>query len=196
MPGPFYIDPTIPAANNDPADDQPIMQTNFANINSYLQVDHTNPGIAGAGYHNQVTFFANNVPSTSPTFPTLFTNVANGVNQLFFYSGAASKVANQYYTSVTSGTTTESSVYLMGGIIMKFGVYPNPPKVPTGGGIVTFKVAFPNNIFNVQMLGGRAATSTDNTFFINTNAAPTKAGFNFINNGASFTTMYYLAIGN
>jgi len=74
----FPIDVNIPNANNYPGDDQPGMQTNFSNINSYLQVDHTNPASAGAGEHEQVTFNNKNVPGvqTEP-ISTLYTD--NGV---------------------------------------------------------------------------------------------------------------------
>lgn len=52
----FPIDGTIPAANNDPADDQPIMKSNFLNTKNYLSVDHVNPGTPGDGFHKQITF--------------------------------------------------------------------------------------------------------------------------------------------
>lgn len=52
----YPIDTTIPFADNYPGDDQPGMQTNFSNINSYVQVDHTDPAGVVAGLHKQVTF--------------------------------------------------------------------------------------------------------------------------------------------
>ena len=83
----FPISTFVPAANNDPADDQPLIQQNFANINGYLQVDHTNPAAIGAGQHEQVTFNNKNIPGvqTDPT-STLYTDSgsASSISQLLY----------------------------------------------------------------------------------------------------------------
>lgn len=83
----FPIDTNIPAANNDPADDQPLMQQNFSNISQYLTVDHVAPGSSGAGQHEQVTYNSQNTPS-SPTDPVAITytglGTASVVSQLFY----------------------------------------------------------------------------------------------------------------
>lgn len=83
----FPIDVNIPSTNNDPADDQPLIMQNFANINGYLQVDHTNPAALGAGQHEQVTFNNKNIPGiqTDPT-STLYTDSgsASSVSQLLY----------------------------------------------------------------------------------------------------------------
>lgn len=52
----FPFNTTIPAANNNPSDDQPIMQQN--NVSSYgiLNVDHVTYGLTNAGTHKFVTF--------------------------------------------------------------------------------------------------------------------------------------------
>lgn len=58
------INTSIPNGPNDPADDQVEIRSNFVNINSYVQVDHTDPGIGGnRGFHKKVTYNA----VTSPT---------------------------------------------------------------------------------------------------------------------------------
>lgn len=84
----FPINTNIPAATNYPGDDQPRMQANFSNINSYLTVDHVLPGAAGNGFHKQVTIASENVPGGLPTDPAsiLYTNVgtASAVAQLFW----------------------------------------------------------------------------------------------------------------
>lgn len=88
----FPIDTTIPATNNNPSNDQPKMQTNFANINSYVQVDHVNPSATGAGYHEQVTFNANNVPGSLPSnsVAVSYTNAgtASASSDSFFRNGS------------------------------------------------------------------------------------------------------------
>lgn len=56
----FSYNTNIPAANNDPADDQPLMQTNYSSISQLIDVDHVAFNTAGGGRHDQVTFAANN----------------------------------------------------------------------------------------------------------------------------------------
>ncbi len=90
----FPIDTTIPASNNNPSSDQPKIQTNFANINSYLQVDHVNPSATGAGYHEQVTFNSNNTPVGLPS---------NSVGVLYTDPGTATSSADTFYKN-GSGT--------------------------------------------------------------------------------------------
>jgi hypothetical protein len=63
-PNPFPIYINIPSGPNDPADDQPLMQINNANINSYVSVDHVAPNATGNGYHQKITF--NSTPSPVP----------------------------------------------------------------------------------------------------------------------------------
>ena len=84
----YPINTAIPAANNAPADDQPQMQSNFNNINGYLQVDHTNPAAAGAGEHQQVTFFSNKSTTSIP---------ANSVGILYPGAGTAVPASTQLY---------------------------------------------------------------------------------------------------
>lgn len=155
----FPIDITIPAAANDPADDQGPMQKNFENINSFLKVDHTNPASTGAGTHLQVSFGSNNPPTFPLTYPELFTNTQDGAGnalphsypELFFYTGVAGASKDQYVS------TANGSVLLMGGIIMKWGVANLP-----GTGFnqaVMFPVQFPNNCFSVIAIANAASNS-------------------------------------
>lgn len=52
----FPVNVGIPAANNAPADDQPIMQLNTQNLVNTIAVDHLSPNVAGSGKHKQVQF--------------------------------------------------------------------------------------------------------------------------------------------
>lgn len=56
------INGNIPFRTHTPAQDQPGMQTNYANISGFLQVDHTAPGNSKAGQHNQVTLTTTAAP--------------------------------------------------------------------------------------------------------------------------------------
>jgi len=72
----FGINTSIPAAGNDPADDQPLIKQNFQNISDYLTVDHVKPGNAKNGFHKQITFASYNVPGAEvDPESTAYTNV-------------------------------------------------------------------------------------------------------------------------
>lgn len=189
----FPIDTTIPAANNDPADDQPGMKDNFANINSYLQVDHTDPANPGAGQHAQVTFNANNVPATPTIPPILFTNTLNTNPGLFFYSGSAASGANQYSIPTGSSGTT-GSFMTFGGMIVKFG------RVTINNGNSSAAVTFPGGGFPNSTCGVWATPNFSGAGLSNNIDGATVTTpntiFTLYRNGTSGNVeFYWLAIG-
>lgn len=182
--------PTIPATNDDPADDQPLMLQNFGSINTLINVDHVGFNNASYGEHNQVTFASNNVPTTPTAPPVLFTNIQDGngnalpgsLAQLFFYSGSTVKGSTQY-ASVSNG-----SALLLGGIVIKWG-----SGALTGvGNPTSFVNSFPTNCFAVIITG----TSTLYTGgFVATSVGP--SSFTAVRtSGSGNTGFYYIAIGN
>ena len=175
----FSYNPNIPATNDDPADDQPQMQTNFASIAGLIAVDHVGFNATGGGQHNQVTFNANNVPTTPTSPPVLFTNTVGGIPQLFFYSGASTR-SSQVYNNASTGST-----YLLGGIILKWGLI-NPA---TNGTTYTFDHPFPNSCYNVQVTINIASTVVP----VGINGF-TASGFTFRTTGGG-VPITYLAIG-
>lgn len=188
----FPIDPNIPDASHDPADDQMPMQTNFSNINMYLQVDHTDPAATNAGQHEQVTFAANNVPSLpTPTsggnnIGILFTNTVAGagaIDQLFYYAGSAAQSSAQY-TAGTNGST-----FLLGGIILKWGssALVNVSQNFTSLGIT----AFPNHAYAMVITSKDAALSSPlKVTALNANA------FTVTRSNPGNTPYYFFVIGN
>jgi len=52
----FSINIGVPLGTHDPADDVTPMRTNYANISSFLAVDHVAPGATDNGRHKQVGF--------------------------------------------------------------------------------------------------------------------------------------------
>lgn len=171
----FYS--TIPAANNNPSQDQPKMLQNNDSTNQILAVDHVSFNTDNGGTHKQVTFSSNNAPS-GYTFPVLFTNTQDGAGntlpssfpEAFFYTGSDTASKNQYVSAATG------SVLLLGGIILKWGTFVNTDPNPHN-----FGVAFPNNCFAVTTDSGIVTAKTTTGFSVSTAA-----------NG----TRYYIAIGN
>jgi hypothetical protein len=113
----FPIDGTIPASNNPPAQYQPGMQTNFANIKGYLNVDHVLAGYTNAGFHKQVTLNATiSTPSVTAPVSVIYSKTVSGSNQLFFNNGTTDYPLSGGNSSLgTSGYTT-----LPGGVILSW----------------------------------------------------------------------------
>ena len=182
-------DPTKPASNDKPANDQAPMQSNFASIKTLIDVDHVDFANGQYGQHNQVTFATNNVPSVPTSPPILFTDLPTNHSgtpnyaELFFYSGSAGQGANQYVLTGSNG-----SVLLMGGIILKWGTL--------GAGVnnTTYNVfspAFPNNCFGVQVTIN-IASSLQNVGINGFSAT----GFTFRTSASGGVPITYFAIGN
>jgi hypothetical protein len=196
----FPININIPAAKNTPAQDQPEMQKNYANIAGFLAVDHTAAGSINAGTHTHVTFPTNVVPSKDPITekytPVLFTNNQDGNqptpntlpgNELFFFSGSVLESLQQYIVS------SNGSTMLFGGVIFKWGNLTIPPA--TTSTTITFSSPYPNNCFCVLLTASnaRGAVLTSTTFVSSVSAT------NFIltsGTNSQPATFYYLAIGN
>lgn len=181
----FPIDVTVPGANNFPGDDQPLMQANFTNINGFLSVDHVNPGAVNNGFHKQVTFSA---PISDPATPLddkgyLYTKLVNTVPQLFFLNKNGTQVS----------ATSNGSVTVLGGIILKWGFYSGPSAT------ITFPTAFPNNCFAVFMQPAGTNPSVINDYVYVSSLTPSS----FFATGTRRTQLqsnniaaFYFAIGN
>jgi len=178
----YTFDPTIPAASHNPSVDQPNMQLNNASIDSILGVDHITFNTNGGGYHQQVTFNSDNVPAVPTLPPVLFTNTINGLSQLFYYSGDATHSSGQYQQN------TNGSTFLLGGIILKWGMIENvgSPYSVTYSALSPSLTAFPTNCFGV-FLQGISSTPT----IVGT---PTTTGFTA--SGFAPLKFYFLSIGN
>lgn len=183
----FTYNNAVPASGDNPSVDQPDMLTNAQAIASIIAVDHVGFNTAGGGKHLQVTFNSNNVPVPPVTPPVLFTNTVAGLAQLFFYSGDAAHSANQYTAAATGST------FLLGGIIMKWGVVLNPP---SGNSTVTFSTAFPNNLYVAIPIGVRTNSSSVNSVYVNSGATFDRTTFGFTTTSSNFTKVMWVAIGN
>lgn len=190
----FPINVNIPDAPNDPADDQPRMKANYANISGFLSVDHVAPGTTGDGFHKVVTFNSNNVPAFPLTKGVLFTNNAPTIPQLFYYTGNAAQSSSQYTQSATGSTM------LLGGIILKWG----KEAIPSGThatGTITFANAFPNNCFAVLqtfVIDLDTSTTSNNTIAV-VDASVNVSSFKWVSNNntsGKLKFFYWAAIGN
>lgn len=184
-------DPTKPAANDKPTNDQAPMQTNFASIKTLIDIDHVDFSSSTYGQHKQITFPSINVPTLPTSAPILFTNDHDGaanalpIAELFLYSGSATQSSNQYNITGSNG-----SVLLMMGVILKWG---NQSFVGSQNPTVTFTHPFPNNCFGVQLTLLNSNGTVPSAWRL---SSVSSAAFTANVQASGSTTMYWFAIGN
>jgi hypothetical protein len=149
----IQYNPSIPAANDRPTNDQPIMQSNFASIKNLLDVDHIDFGNGNYGMHQWVQMPTPFSAGTTVPFPRIFTNIVDGrgnplpgsLPQFFMYN-AGTDAQSAFQNNVTAAN---GSVMLPMGIIVKWGTYSIAGV--SNSQAVTFTNAFPNALFGVNI---------------------------------------------
>lgn len=201
MPGPFVYQNNIPQATDQLSVSQSDILTNFASIESLIDIDHVDFASPNAGQHNQVSFPLN---SNAPAFPVfapstigLYSLLATtGVNELYITKNIAGGIAQVPLTASTLSInatpifSNEWFSFLPSGFIVKGGGL-----VSTVGGSHTFPVGINIPVFANVLL-----------CLLSTNAAPGIAGYVTMNTvstlGFTFTvspgfpgTIEYLVVG-
>lgn len=87
----YTYNASIPAVNNAPADDQPIMLQNTSSISGLISQDHVGFNTANGGQHLQVTLPGNNTPGAQTGLAaTVYTGPGTAkpsTSQLFYRNG-------------------------------------------------------------------------------------------------------------
>lgn len=191
----FPINTTIPAANNNPSNDQPIMQQNFANISGFLSVDHQDPGsspITGtAGQHKQVNFSVNqSAPAlASGAVSGLYSNSTTGIFgtlATLFFQNATKNLPLTNLPIVIAGDN--KGVLTPWGLILNFGV----GVVGPSGGDVTWAIPMTNAQYALLTSALSTNASVNSTGRFKSGSESTKGT---LYASAGGTTVYYLAIG-
>ena len=190
----FPIDGSIPASGNNPSQDQPRMQTNFANLISYLSVDHVSPGTTPtAGYHDQVSFAINqSAPGIGSGVAELFVNSLSGLfgtqSTLRFQNASQTVGLTNLALTTTTPGATGYGISTPWGLILNFGSV----NVGNAPGInakpITWQIPFTNAYF-CSASNGSSNTAGGASFNSFTNAGVTL----YANQN---TTVYFLAIGS
>jgi hypothetical protein len=85
----------IPYMNNNPSNDQPLMEQNFNSINTIIAQDHQTFSSPNYGLHNQCTFPNQNVPGSLPTDPEAIAypgpGVVNSSHTQYFWANSQAK---------------------------------------------------------------------------------------------------------
>lgn len=221
----YPIDTNIPSTPNDPADDQPVMQQNFANIAGYVAVDHVPAGSVNNGYHTIIHEASQGtwLPATSAGAPAATT----GINQIFsllytpdctnattdtqLFSQTGGSIAGNGVSQLTGNQSATEGYVWAGGLLLQWGFVAN---TGSGSGIVTFKdrdgalkcIPFPRTLFFVSATPTFTTTlpsaTTNCTISIDTNPANTsKTQFKYNKSlsagaGTSYVGFSWFAIGN
>jgi hypothetical protein len=144
----FTFNTGIPAANNNPSADQPLMLQNNISTNAILSVDHVTFNSTLGGTHKQVTFTSKNTPAGLPTDPTSIVYTANGVSSTVSQLLFANQNANFPLSSIRAFGTFTAAV---GAIV---------PPVMYNVVSITGAVVGPNTNFTIPLTAG--ATNTNN----------------------------------
>jgi len=185
------------------------LQANFTQINSQFLIDHvpltSTSGIPPNGYHKAihlvpVSTTASNPPNNQPIngytatpgYGQIFDATINdGINTdqaLFFLTGANRLM--QLTRNFVPVASANGYTYLAGGLILQWGNF--NPNIST---VVTFPIAFPANVFNIQLTG----SASNNSTFRNGVATGTLTNTGFTWQGtvdSHWTPIYYMVIGN
>lgn len=200
----YTFDPTIPARQNNPSSDQPIIQTNAQADFNIWQVDHIGFNVPGSGYHSQVRMPAHAVPSVVAGFGGLYCNTANSIGasnetNLFYTPDATGnlyqltrtvtgnyatfKTNTSYSTKLTGGWT-----FLPGGMLFQYGYFFIKDTTT-----VIFPVPFTNIPYSIQLtvgnIGAGIAVVVDS-------GTETMSQFQVLSsNSSSSLYVYWTAIG-
>lgn len=145
----------IPAAANNPSDDQPDMQTNTDAIDQIIGIDHVsfNSGAgATSGHHLQVTFDSKNAAGVQ----------IDPVSTLYTGSGSASSVSQMLYRN-QNGIFPASAIRAFGSLVPNVGTLTN-----------SFNCSFTSFVAPILTIALAAnAVSSDNVIVLITTANPT-----------------------
>jgi hypothetical protein len=222
MPTNFNYNRDIPFATNDPAVDQPDMQTNTNSIDSLINVDHlsfnTATGSQSDGYHkviHQVPFSTttSNPPKNNPpTLPAPIsgvgeiisvqmnpkTGVGGNADEVLFYQSGGGRYLQ--LTNVLGGAGnqalagTNGYTPLLGGIIFQWGEITAINTGITDILFVTANIDFPNTCFTV--MAGLRQGSVNTSIVVPGTTSISNKGFRLVTTPGRTDNYVWYAIGN
>lgn len=204
----YPINTNIPAAANDPADDQPEMLTNFGNINSVITVDHVQPGVStDNGKHKYVRMPATALPAGLAGEGALHTTTVSSVTNLFYRPDNTTD-EYQLTRTITGSFARLGSIaqyqagppslkggwsFLPGGLLIQYGLVENAAAYSTQTA-VAFPVAFTDPPISVTTTMIRSGTSNVDTIYV-VPSSVTTVDFDVQNTSGSARAFYWIAIG-
>jgi hypothetical protein len=187
----FPFNTNVPATNDDPGDDQPIMKTNNNSLNGLLAVDHYSFNNGNGGFHQQVTLISQGsaVVPAAGTSGVFFSKTANANAWPHWKnsSGSAIPLIVGNPSAATPGFT-----YLPGAVLLQWGSVATPGAT----GVVNFTPNFVGNPFYVLLQYQTASPVTSSSRIYAVVTAVTSANFNFaLQSNVTIDLLYWMAIG-
>jgi len=209
----------IPDAPNDPSADQPLMKTNFNNIDSIIDEDHFSFDENNGGLHRQVrmplrggspgtippglvagegTLYTKTVTSTGVLTETgLFYTPDNSTNEYQLTRTITAEITEfgtniAYGTPPATFTQTGGWTFLPGGLLMQYGFFGKVGALGSSGQ-VQFPVQWSTGAFSITMTLYRS--SGDQSLTLDSGTPPTTTTFNFKSSSAGSNGLYWTAIG-
>ncbi len=181
----------IPAANNNPSQDQPKMQTNTNAINTLLSLDHYTFADNAAGRHKQVSLANEAAPGIpANTNGVLYANLDTGQSWPFWQNALGSFNLLGPLSAVNNGYTW------MGGVLVQWGQVTSTNSSFT---LQAFNIPFPNACFVVmtQIYGSGTPPGGSGDIEIRKSTVSV-ASFQWcmVTNSGEYTGFYWVAIGN
>jgi hypothetical protein len=205
--------PGIPTGSVPLNQDYLNLQANFTQINDQFEVDHvpltSTSGTPPNGYHEAIHLVPVSTPTSNPPnnqpingytattgYGQVFDATINdGINvdqALFFLTGGNRLM--QLTRNFVPVSASRGYTFLPGGLILQWGVI-NSPGI---SGTVTFSssggIAFPSNIFNVQITQRRDGSNSTQGMYVNGN--PTRTQFSYNGSTSTDDAIFWTAIGN
>lgn len=194
----YTYDTTVPAANDAPKNDQPIMQTNTASISGLISQDHVGFNTPNGGYHtiiHQGPQGAN--PGAIVGIGQTYTKTISGDQQLFYESGAG--IITQLTGPNTPLAANNGYMWLPGGILMQWG-----RKSFSGSGnqnvtinyVLEGNIAMPNATFVAFATLHPTGSSVSSTAQISTTNRSSSQFIVHYTGSGDYDEFQWLAIGN
>lgn len=178
----------IPAANNNPSQDQPKMQTNTNAINTLLSLDHFTFADGQAGRHKQVTLTNEAAPGLNGGNGVLYANAVSAQSQPFWQNSIGS-----FQIPIINAQSIVANGYRnLSGLIMQWGS--TTAVSSSSGNTITFPIPFPSAVFTVQ---ATVVTNDNSTIRFSILGNATLTGFSTTQTSTShFIRLYWFAVGN
>ncbi len=212
----FQYYPNVPNAPDDPADDQPQMQTNTLSTQNLINVDHgTFNDNANGGYHRTIhQILASVNPAATANINTIFSknvipDTTGGTSDSQLFTISRGGIVSRLTGALVGSASASDGWQWVGGVLLQWGiVLQNFTSGNTTFGTVTFKdrvtgaIPFPNNCFIVTATPLfktgvlNTPSSAGNINIENSTLSNTSFDWLFYSNSTKYKGFFWFAIGN
>ncbi len=186
----------VPAAANNPSNDQGPMKVNNVSNAAIWDIDHAGFNNNNGGYHTVIHMLPNAAPAATPTIGQLISNVGNDGyatdTSLFFQTGGAKLL--QLTRNIQPLIAANGYTFIPGAPILQWGT--STSNVGSPNAAVIFPLVFNSVVFTLQIL---VVENSNSRRLWHANTVSTTGFTAYIQDtsGASVSNQFYwMAIGN